>query len=224
MKTASQVATSSVFGTIALGALVFLPAGTFNYWQAWVFVVTFTLATIVPTIYIARTNPAVLQRRMHAGPRAEARIVQKFVIIGAFSSMFAMMAFSAYDHRAGWSHVPAWVCVLGDVLLAAGLGLALLVVIQNGYAASTVTVETGQPVVSTGLYRFVRHPMYVGDVIMMVGIPLSLGSYWGLLFVLPGVATLVFRILDEETLLTHDLAGYSEYTQRVRYRLMPYVW
>lgn len=224
MKTASQVATSSVFGTIALGALVFLPAGTFNYWQAWVFVVTFTLATIVPTIYIARTNPAALQRRVHAGPRAETRTLQKFLIIGAFSSMFAMMAFSAYDHRAGWSHVPAWVCLLGDALLAAGVGLAMLVVIQNGYAAATVTVETSQPVVSTGLYGFVRHPMYVGDVIMMFGIPLSLGSYWGLLFVLPGVATLLFRILDEEKLLTRELNGYLEYTRNVRYRLAPYVW
>ena len=224
MKTAIQLTVSTTFGLIALGAVVFLPAGTFDYWQAWAFIAIFTAATIIPTIYIARTNPAALRRRMHAGPRAETRTLQKFVIIGAFSSMFAMMAFSAYDHRAGWSHVSTWVCVLGDVLLAAGLGLALLVVIQNGYAAATVTVETGQPVVSTGLYRFVRHPMYVGDVIMMVGIPLSLGSYWGLLFVLPGVATLVFRILDEETLLTHDLAGYREYTQRVRYRLMPYVW
>ena len=224
MKTAFRVATSSVFGTIALGALVFLPAGTFNYWQAWVFVVTFTLATIMPTIYIARTNPAALRRRMHAGPRAEARTVQKLVVIGAFSSMFAMMAFSAYDHRMGWSHVPTWVCVLGSVLLAAGLGLAMLVVVQNGYAAATVTVESGQPVVSTGVYTFVRHPMYVGDVIMMIGIPLALGSYWGLFFVLPGVLTLVLRIRDEESMLTQELAGYREYAQHVRYRLVPYFW
>jgi protein-S-isoprenylcysteine O-methyltransferase Ste14 len=224
MKTAFRVATSSVFGTIALGALVFLPAGTFNYWQAWVFVATFTLATIVPTIYIARTNPAALQRRMHAGPRAEARTVQKFAVTGAFTGMFAMMAFSAYDHRMGWSHVSTWVCVLGGVLVAAGLGLAMLVIVQNGYAAATVTVEAGQPVVSTGVYKFVRHPMYVGDVIMMVGIPLSLGSYWGLVFVVPGVSALVFRILDEEAMLTQELAGYREYAQRVRYRLLPHVW
>lgn len=224
MKTTVQLATSSVFGTIALGATLFLPAGTFDYRQAWVFVATFLLATVVPTIYIARTNPAALRRRMRSGPRAEARTVQKFVIVASISSMFAMMSFSAYDRRAGWSHVPAWACVLGDVLVAAGLGLAMLVIIQNGYAASTLTVEAGQPVVSAGLYVFVRHPMYFGDVIMMAGIPLSLGSYWGLLFVLPGVATLVFRILDAETLLTQELAGYREYAQRVRSRLMPGIW
>lgn len=224
MNTAVRATASSIIGLAVLGAVLFLTAGTLNYWQAWAFIAISAAVTIIPTVYMARTNPAALQRRMHAGPRAEARSLQKVVIVGAFSSMFAMMVFSVYDHRVGWSHVPAWVSVLGDVLLAAGIGLTMLVVIQNGYAAATVTVETGQPVVSTGVYKFVRHPMYVGDVIMMVGIPLAFGSYWGLLFVLPGVAVLVLRILDEETLLAEELPGYREYTQRVQYRLMPYVW
>ena len=224
MKTSVRAAASSVFGLIVLSALLFLSAGTLNYWQAWVFIATFMVATIFPGIYIARTNPAALQRRMHGGPRAEARTLQKIVITAVFLGLFAMLAFSTYDHRMGWSSVPAWVCLLGDVLLATGLGIAMMVVIQNGYAAATVTVETGQTVVSGGVYTFVRHPMYVGNVIMMVGVPLALGSYWGLVFVLPGVVALVFRILDEEKLLTQELAGYREYAQRVRYRLVPYVW
>jgi protein-S-isoprenylcysteine O-methyltransferase Ste14 len=224
MKTGVQATASSVFGLIVLSALVFLPAGTLNYWQAWVFMATFMVVTIFPSIYIARTNPAALQRRMHGGPRAEARTIQKILITGAWLGLIALLVISAYDHRMGWSSVPAWVCLLGDVLLATGLGIAMLVVIQNGYAAATVTVETGQTVVSGGVYTFVRHPMYVGNVIMMVGVPLALGSYWGLVFVLPGVVALVFRILDEEKLLTHELAGYREYTQRVRYRLVPHVW
>jgi protein-S-isoprenylcysteine O-methyltransferase Ste14 len=224
MKTGVQATASSVFGLIVLSALVFLPAGTLNYWQAWVFIATFMVVTIFPSIYIARTNPAALQRRMHGGPRAEARTIQKILITGAWLGLIALLVISAYDHRMGWSSVPTWVCLLGDVLLATGLGIAMLVVIQNGYAAATVTVETGQTVVSGGVYTFVRHPMYVGNVIMMVGVPLALGSYWGLVFVLPGVVALVFRILDEEKLLTHELAGYREYTQRVRYRLVPHVW
>jgi protein-S-isoprenylcysteine O-methyltransferase Ste14 len=224
MKTGVQATASSVFGLIVLSALVFLPAGTLNYWQAWVFIATFMVATIFPSIYIARTNPAALQRRMHGGPRAEARTLQKILITGAWLGLLALLVISAYDHRMGWSSVPAWVCLLGDVLLATGLGIAMLVVIQNGYAAATVTVETGQTVVSGGVYTFVRHPMYVGNMIMMVGVPLALGSYWGLVFVVPGVVALVLRILDEEKLLTHELAGYREYTQRVRYRLVPYLW
>jgi protein-S-isoprenylcysteine O-methyltransferase Ste14 len=114
--------------------------------------------------------------------------------------------------------------VIGDVLVAIGLGVAMLVVIQNSYAAANVTVESGQTVVSTGLYGLVRHPMYTGNVILLVGIPLALGSYWGLVFVIPGLVVLAIRIRDEEQLLKHDLAGYRQYTQQVHYRLVPYVW
>jgi protein-S-isoprenylcysteine O-methyltransferase Ste14 len=206
------------------GLILFLPAGTLRYWQAWVFIAVFMAATIVPVIYLARANPAALQRRMKAGPRAEQRTVQKFVITGSFLSLFATMVISALDHRFGWSPVPAWLSVVGDALLATGLGIAMLVIVQNGYAASTVTVERGQTLASNGLYRFVRHPMYVGNVIMMLGMPLALGSYWGLLFVIPGVIILAVRILDEEKLLTQELTGYREYRQRVPYRLVPYVW
>ena len=224
MKTGVQLAASSIWGLAVLGALLFLPAGTLNYWQAWVFIGVFTAATIIPSIYLARTNPAALRRRMRGGPLAEGRAIQKIVIIGAFLDLFAMVVLSVFDHRMGWSSVPAWLCLLGDVLIAAGIGFAMLVIVQNNYAAATVTVETGQFVASSGVYKFVRHPMYVGNVIMMVGIPLALGSYWGLLLVIPGVLVLVSRILDEEKMLTQELGGYREYTQRVRYRLLPYVW
>jgi protein-S-isoprenylcysteine O-methyltransferase Ste14 len=213
MKTVVRLTTSSVLGLIAFGVILFLPAGTLNYWQAWVFIAVFTVANIVPTVYLYRTNPAALQRRMHAGPRAEARTAQKIIITALFVDVFVMMAFSAFDHRMGWSTVPVWVCLL-----------AMVVVAQNGYAASTVTVETGQQVVSGGVYKYIRHPMYVGSLIMVLGMPLALGSYWGLLFIIPDVAVVVFRILDEEKLLTEELAGYREYAQRVRYRLMPNVW
>jgi protein-S-isoprenylcysteine O-methyltransferase Ste14 len=224
MNTGVRATASSVFGLAILGLLLFLPASTLNYWQAWVFIATFLAATMVPSIYLARTNPAALARRMHAGPGAETRALQKIVIGGAILTFLAMLTFSAFDHRMGWSHPPAAVCLLGDLLVAAGLGISMLVVIQNGYAAATITVETGQRVVSGGVYKFVRHPMYVGNVIMMIGMPLALGSYWGLAFVIPGVVVLVLRIRDEETLLSQELAGYRQYAQRVRYRLVPYVW
>lgn len=224
MKTVVQLAASSIWGLAVLGSLLFLPAGTLNYWQAWVFIGVFTAATLIPSSYLARTNPAALRRRISGGPLAEGRAIQKIVIIGAFLDLFAMVVFSVFDHRMGWSSVPAWGCLLGDVLIAAGIGIAMLVILQNNYAAATVRVEAGQSVASRGVYKFVRHPMYVGNVIMMVGIPLALGSYWGLLFVIPGVLVLVSRILDEEKMLTQELGGYREYMQRVRYRLLPYVW
>jgi protein-S-isoprenylcysteine O-methyltransferase Ste14 len=116
------------------------------------------------------------------------------------------------------------VSVVGDALVAIGLGVAMLAVIQNSYAAANITVEGNQHVVSTGLYGLVRHPMYVGNLIMMAGIPLALGSYWGLAVVIPGLLVLVIRVLDEEKLLAQELAGYREYTQKVLYRLVSYVW
>lgn len=224
MKTGIRVTTTSVGGILSWILILLLPAGTLHYWQAWVFIAVFAVASILPTVYLGRTNPAALQRRMRAGPRAEPRTAQKFIITGSFLGLFVTMVFSALDHRFGWSSVPAWLSLLGDVLVATGLGIAMLVIVQNSYAGATVTVEAGQSLVSGGLYKFVRHPMYVGNVIMMIGIPLALGSYWGLLFIIPGTVVLALRIFDEEKLLMHELPGYREYAARVRYRLVPYIW
>jgi protein-S-isoprenylcysteine O-methyltransferase Ste14 len=223
-KTFAQGLVSAAVGLSAFGVMLFVPAGTLHYWQAWVFLAVFALCTWIPSLYLARTNPAALKRRMRAGPSAETRRLQRVVIAVLFICFAAMFVLSALDHRFGWSPVPAAVSVAADALVAIGLGLAMLVVVQNGYAAANVTVEAGQQLVSTGLYGLVRHPMYTGNVIMMVGVPLALGSYWGLVFVIPGVLALVARIRDEEELLGHDLAGYRDYTRQVRYRLLPHVW
>ncbi|MGO9182108.1 methyltransferase family protein [Mycobacterium sp.] len=224
VKTTLRAIGFGLVGLVLFGLGLFLPAWTFAYWQAWVFLAVFTVSTWVPSIYLIRTNPAALERRMHAGPSAETRPVQKVVMVFSFMSLAAMMVVSVLDHRFGWSTVPTAISVLGDVLVATGLGLAMLVVVQNSYAAANITVETGQTLVSTGLYGFVRHPMYTGDVIMMVGMPLALGSYWGLLLGVPGLIGLVIRIFDEEKLLEQQLDGYRDYTRRVRYRLVPAVW
>lgn len=224
VKTLVKMLLSAALGLAAFGLMLFLPAGTFHYWQAWVFFAVFTLSTWIPSVYLLRTNPAALERRMRVGPIVEARLLQRIIISVALSSLVAMILLSALDHRFGWSSVPTTVCLAGDILLALGLGLSMLVVIQNGYAAANVTVESDQSVVSTGLYGLVRHPMYTGNVIMMVGVPLALGSYWGLVFVIPGLVVLALRIRDEEQLLSQELSGYGEYLQRVHYRLVPYVW
>ena len=224
MKTLVQGAVTSAVGLVVFGLLVFWPAGTFDYWQGWAFIAVFAAATLIPGVYLAVKNPEALRRRMQAGPGAETRPLQKLVSAVAFGSMAAMIVISALDFRFGWSTVPAAVSVVGDVLVAVGLTIAMLVTIQNGYAAANVTVESGQQLASTGWYGFVRHPMYFGNVILMIGVPLALGSYWGLLIVIAGLLVLAIRINDEEALLTTELAGYREYMQKVHYRLVPYVW
>ncbi|MEB3050911.1 isoprenylcysteine carboxylmethyltransferase family protein [Mycolicibacter sp. MYC123] len=224
MKTIGKGLLSATVGLIAFGLLLFVPAGTLHYWQAWVFLAAFAVSTWIPSMYLIRTNPAALERRMRVGPAAETRPAQRIIIAVIFVCFPAMFALSALDHRLGWSTVPTPVCLLGDALVAAGLLLAMAVVIQNGYAAANVTVEADQTLVSTGLYGVVRHPMYTGNVIMMIGVPLALGSYWGLVFLAPGLIVLVLRIRDEEELLNQELAGYRDYTQQIRYRLVPGIW
>jgi protein-S-isoprenylcysteine O-methyltransferase Ste14 len=216
-----------VFGVVefvVFGAMLFFPAGTFNYWQAWVFLVVVGISAWIPAVYLLRMNPAALEARMRGGPAAEGRMAQRVIIAGLYLSLAAMVVVSALDHRFGWSPVPTAICVVGDVLVAIGLGVVALVIIQNSYASATVQVQADQKVVSSGLYGLVRHPMYTGNVIMMVGIPLALGSYWGLVFVVPGLLVLASRIRDEEKLLQKELDGYREYTEKVRYRLVPSMW
>ena len=224
MKTALQVTATSVlsFGLFALA--LFWPAGTFDYWQAWVFLGVYVALSVIYTVYMGLTNPAVLRRRMNAGPQYESRPVQKIVIAGVVLAFAALLVVSALDHRFGWSSVPIPVVVIGNVLVAVGLGLTMLVVVQNNYAAANITVETDQAVVSTGLYGLVRHPMYFGALIMLIGVPLALGSFWGLLVDVLYVVLLAVRIFDEEKALTEELTGYREYTEKVHSRLVPGVW
>ncbi|WP_319457211.1 MULTISPECIES: isoprenylcysteine carboxylmethyltransferase family protein [unclassified Mycobacterium] len=224
MKLAIQTIASTLAGLLFFGLALFVPAGTFHYWQAWVFIAVFMLATIVPSFYLAVTNPAALQRRLNAGPTAETRPVQRIIISATVLMVVVLLVVSALDHRFGWSSVPLPVVWIGNVLVAVGLVLAQLVVIQNSYASANITVEADQPLVSTGLYGLVRHPMYVGALIMMFGTPLALDSLWGMIPMALGVPVLAARIVDEEKLLTEQLGGYREYTTHVRSRLIPYVW
>jgi protein-S-isoprenylcysteine O-methyltransferase Ste14 len=224
MKVLWQALVSGFLGLVFFGVLLFLPAGTLNYWQAWVFIAVFMATTLVPNVYLAVKNPATLARRMHGGPTAETRPVQKVIITATFASVVVMTVVSALDHRFGWSHVPTAVVILGNVLVVVGLVLAQAVVLQNNFAGASIRVEDEQPLVSTGLYGAVRHPMYSGALIMMFGTPLALDSYWGVLVTALAVPILVVRILDEESLLRTELAGYPAYMDTVRYRLVPYVW
>ena len=224
MNTSLRIAISSVLGIAAFAVLLFVPAGTLNYWQGWAFLAVFSAASLVPTLFLGRKYPDAFERRTHAGPQAENRPVQKVVMAGTFAAFAAILVVPALDYRFGWSHVPPWLSIVGDVLVAAGLSLAMWVVFQNNYASANITVEDGQPLVSTGLYGVVRHPMYSGNVILMIGIALALGSYWALLLVVVGTLLMIVRIFDEEKMLSEQLGGYRQYMDKVRYRLVPFAW
>jgi protein-S-isoprenylcysteine O-methyltransferase Ste14 len=224
MKLAVQSIGSMVFGLVFFGLALFLPAWTFRYWQGWAFIAVFMVATLGPSLYIAIKFPEALQRRMHGGPTAETRPAQRIAITAIVGSVVAVLVTSALDHRFGWSSVPLPVTVAGYVLVFAGLTIAQIVIIGNNYAAANIIVEPDQTLVSTGLYGLIRHPMYFGTAVMMLGTPLALGSWWGLLVLIPAQAALAMRINDEEKMLTEELSGYREYRTTVPYRLVPHVW
>jgi len=215
---------SSLFGILALAALLFIPAWTLDYWQAWLFMAVFVCTSGAITLYLAICDPKLLERRKNLGPRAEKEPAQKIIMVFAMLGFIAMLVFPVLDHRFGWSPVPASVSVLGDALIALGFLFIFFVFRENSYGASTIQVTEGQTVIATGPYAFVRHPMYAGALVMLIGTPLALGSWWGLFALLLISPVLIWRLLDEERFLRQNLPGYTEYQTKVKYRLLPLIW
>jgi protein-S-isoprenylcysteine O-methyltransferase Ste14 len=219
-----RAAVQGVFGAILFVALIFWPAGTFDYWQGWLFLGVFLASTISFTVYLAIYDQPLLERRLKAGPQYEEERSQKIIVSLVFVAFFALIVVPALDYRYGWSPVAPWVSIFGDGLIVLSFLCIFWVIRVNSFAASNIRVEKGQRVIDTGPYAHVRHPMYAGAIWLFVGMPLALGSWWSLGLIVPFTPVLLWRLLDEEKILRRDLPGYSEYTRRVRFRLVPYVW
>jgi len=213
-----------VIGLIFFVGLIYVTAGTWDYWQGWVFLTVFALSTTRFTVYLALYDKALLKRRLAAGPWHEREWTQKIIVSLTFVAFFAFIILPILDHRFGWSPVPAWASVLGDLIIVLSFLSIFWVIKTNSWAASNIRVEADQKVIDTGPYAYVRHPMYAGAIWLFVGIPLALGSWWTMALIVPFFSVLLWRLLDEERILRRDLPGYSEYIQKVRYRLIPYVW
>ena len=181
-------------------------------------------ACIASSIYFLAHDPRLIERRINAGPGAETEPAQRLIMAIASIGFVAMIVLSALDHRFGWSSVPGWVAIAGNVGVGLSFFLITLVLRQNSYAASTICVEAGQPVISAGAYGVIRHPMYAAALPMFLCMPLALGSYWGLVVFAAIMPALIWRLLDEERFLKVNLPGYADYCGRVRYRLIPGVW
>ena len=212
------------FGLLFFVALVFGTAGTFHYWQGWLFLAVFSASTIGFTIYLALYDKPLLERRLAAGPQHEKERSQKIIVSLILIAFLALIVLPALDHRYGWSPVSPGVTVVGDVLIVLSFLFIFRVVKFNSYAASNIRVEKSQTVIDTGPYAYVRHPMYAGAIWLLFGIPLALGAWWWTLLTIPCFVVLVWRLLDEEKILRRDLRGYTQYCERVRYRLIPYLW
>jgi protein-S-isoprenylcysteine O-methyltransferase Ste14 len=224
----SNLARRTVLGfaqlIVVMAIALFGPAWTLDYLQAWVYLLIFVGSASIITVYLWRNDPGLLERRIDAGPTAEKQPLQQLIQAVAAITFIGFLVVPSLDHRFAWSQVPLAMEVAGDALVALGFFVVYLVFKENSFSAATIEVATGQKVISTGPYAIVRHPMYAGALVMLFGTPLALGSWWGLLLMIPMTLVLVLRLLDEERFLAKNLPGYTEYCQRVRYRLVPYIW
>lgn len=209
---------------LVMGLLVFVPAGTVRYWQAWAYLSIFTGASVLTTLYLIRHDPALLERRMKGGPTAEKQPTQKLIMLGTSVGFVGLLVVSALDARFGWSVVPLGAVLFGDALVIAGFYFISIVYRENTFTSATIEVAKDQKVISTGPYAVVRHPMYAGALLYLLGTPLALGSYWGLVVFGAVLPLLLWRLFDEERFLCRNLPGYTEYRKRVRHRLVPFVW
>ena len=194
-----------------------------NSWRATVFGAVFLVFNL-PIVFYLLTHPALLRRRLHGGPLAEKETSQKIIVALVVLCLLALFVVLDLDYHSGGSHVPAFVVLIGDLLVAGGLVLVFLVLRTNPFAAATVTVEPEQTVISTGPYALVRHPMYSGGLLLFLGIPLALGSWWGLVLFVPLLVLLIWRLKQEETYLSIHLPGYRIYCAKVTHRLIPCIW
>ena len=210
-----------LFGLVLVGAILFLPAGSFSYTGAWLFIALLFIPMIFLGVALFIKAPELLEKRLSAKEKED---TQKGVV--ALSGLLFLGGFivAGIDYRFGWSHVPTWLVVVSSVVLLVSYALYAEVMRENAYLSRTIEVQQGQKVVDTGLYGVVRHPMYAVTVWLFLSIPLVLGSFWSLLCFAHYPILMIVRILNEEKVLTEGLDGYADYKKKVKYRLLPFIW
>lgn len=222
-----RMITRSALSFAAVGLLLFLPAGTLDWPQAWSFLVLFTVCSLATGFWLQRVDPALLAARMESPFAAEQKLRDRAVMVAILAGFAVWLAFMGLDaRRFGWSHTPVWAQVLGAAAIVAAFYGWTGVLRANRFAATTIRVqrERNQTVISSGPYAVVRHPMYAYAVLLMIGTPLLLGSLWSLLGLAVLVPLLIARTLGEEAMLMDGLPGYRAYASKVRFRLFPGVW
>ena len=208
-------------GLLITGAMLFVPAGTLAYRGAWLFIALLFIPILVMGISLFIKNPELLRKRLEMKEREKE---QKGVVALSGLLLVASFIVAGFDHRFGWSQVSNVVIIVAAVVLLVGYALYAEVLRENAYLSRVVEVQEGQLVIDTGLYSIVRHPMYFSVTLLYLSIPLVLGSWWALLVMAPCILLLAARIKNEEQVLRQGLVGYTDYTKRVRYRMIPWIW
>ena len=209
------------FGIIFVGLLLFLPAGTFNYFNAWLFMSLLFIPMFILGIFLFIKSPELLEKRLNAKEKEK---TQKGVV--GFSAILFLASFliAGFDYRFDWSVIQMWCVILASVIVLVSYGMYAEVMRENIYLSRTIEVQENQKVIDTGLYGIIRHPMYAVTIWLFLAIPIVLGSWWALLCMVPYPFLIAIRILNEEKVLENNLSGYKEYKAKVKYRLVPFIW
>ena len=209
---------------ILVWILIFAPGWTIVYWEGWGFFFSFSIPVIIISLYFLKHDLKLIEVRIKAGPTAEKEKSQQIIqsLTGVFFVL--LLLFPGLDHRYHWSTMPWFLVVFGDFLVITGLFITYLVFRENSHTSAIIEVDQGQRVVQTGPYALIRHPMYSGGLLMLLGVPFALGSWWALIFTLLLFLAIVWRLLDEERFLSSNLQGYVQYCKKVRFRLIPFLW
>ena len=216
-----QAISKFALGVVLVGALLFLPAGTVRWPGGLLFMAILFIPMFCAGLVMLWKAPALLEKRLQA---KETQSKQKSVIRGSGAMFLAGFIVSGLDFRFGWSDFPVWLTAAACVIFLAAYGIYAEVLRENAYLSRTIEVQEGQKVIDTGLYGIVRHPMYFATVLLFWAMPLVLGSWFGFLIFLVYPLLLVRRIRNEEEVLKEGLAGYGAYMEKVRWRLLPYIW
>lgn len=221
MKLLAETLLKIVCGMLLVGLLIFLPAGTLHYTNGWLLLVLLLVPILIAGIVLLVKSPELLKKRLDS---KEKQKKQKGVVKAAGLMFVVGFIVAGLDFRFGWSSVPSWMVITASILLLAAYALYAEVMRENTYLSRTVKVERGQTVVDTGLYGIVRHPMYSVTSLLFLMIPLVMGSWYGLIVFAVYPVLMVARLKDEEALLSKELPGYLEYKEKVKYRLLPFIW
>jgi len=221
MSLKSRLALRFLIALVVFGTLLFIPAGSFRFWQGWTYLVIFFVPGLLGFVYFYKHDPELVERRLRLKEKVrEQRRIMTFVYV----IWLIALLIPGLDHRFGWSHLPSDLALASQVVVFGGYLLTLWVVKVNRFAARTIQVEPGQTVVSTGPYGIVRHPMYLGVCATLLFTPLALGSYFALPVFVLLIPLVVLRLLNEEKVLRNELPGYPEYCLHTRFRLIPFLW